>query len=373
MKKLETGVICLLAISMLTGCSSSGELIKSYSNTALNTKSLIIHTDTDDNHDFFAKDLVVFPKSSTVNPAKSDEDAAETTEEETKTADETETDEADETDETKSADETEESLSENDSDREETGIDAKTGLLAGMDSLSDVYAKDIYTRVYPASLTKIMTALITLENANFSDKVTFTEDMVENEYAAKLCGFEVGDELTVEQLFNALLIYSGNDAANALAVHVAGSIEAFTALMNKEAKRLGCVDTNFVNAGGLHDNNYYTSAYDMYLIFNECLKHDEFAETIRHSSYKATYTDAGGETVYATYTTTNQYFLDAYDYPESVRVLGGKTGTTNEAGSCLILYDVDKKENGYISVILGASGSEELYSEMNILLNKIPK
>ena len=242
-----------------------------------------------------------------------------------------------------------------------------------MDSLSDVYAKDIYTRVYPASLTKIMTALITLENANFSDKVTFTEDMVENEYAAKLCGFEVGDELTVEQLFNALLIYSGNDAANALAVHVAGSIEAFTALMNKEAKRLGCVDTNFVNAGGLHDNNHYTSAYDMYLIFNECLKHDEFAETIRHSSYKATYTDASGETVYATYTTTNQYFLDAYDYPESVRVLGGKTGTTNEAGSCLILYDVDKKENGYISVILGASGSEELYSEMNILLNKIPK
>ena len=65
--------------------------------------------------------------------------------------------------------------------------------------------------------------------------------------------------------------------------------------MNKEAKRLGCVDTNFVNAGGLHDNNHYTSAYDMYLIFNECLKHDEFAETIRHSSYKATYTDAGGE------------------------------------------------------------------------------
>ena len=178
MKKLETGVICLLAISMLTGCSSSGELIKSYSNTALNTKSLIIHTDTDDNHDFFAKDLVVFPKSSTVNPAKSDEDAAETTEEETKTADETETDEADETDETKSADETEESLSENDSDREETGIDAKTGLLAGMDSLSDVYAKDIYTRVYPASLTKIMTALIVCEQCNVLDRMRIPPEAV---------------------------------------------------------------------------------------------------------------------------------------------------------------------------------------------------
>lgn len=367
MKKLETGIICLLAIGMLTGCSSSGELIKSYSDTALNTKSLIISTDTEDNHDFFAKDLAVFPKSSTVSLAKSEiteESAAETDEEsESETLEDTEPE--------TSAKET--SASESESSQQETQIDAETGLLAGMDSLSDIYAKNIYTRVYPASLTKVMTALITLEKANFNDKVIFTEDMVEDEYAAKLCGFEVGDELTVEQLFNALLIYSGNDAANALAIHVAGSIEAFAEMMNQEAKKLGCVDTNFVNAGGLHDNNHYTSAYDMYLIFNECLKYEAFTETIRQSSYKTSYKDASGETVSATYNTTNQYFLDNYDYPESVRVLGGKTGTTNEAGSCLILYDVDKSDNEYISVILGASTSEELYSEMNILLNKIPK
>ena len=218
-----------------------------------------------------------------------------------------------------------------------------------------------------------MTALIALEKANFSDKVTFTEDMVVTEYGAKLCGFNVGDELTVEQLFYSLLIYSGNDAANALAIHIGGSIEGFSDMMNKKAKNLGCVDTHFVNPSGLHDNDHYTSAYDLYLIFNECLKYDSFIDAIRQRSYSISYKDASGEIIENCYTTTNQYFVDAYDYPDSVRVLGGKTGTTDEAGSCLILYDVDKNSQGYISVILGADDSDELYSEMNILLNKIPK
>lgn len=375
MKKLKAGVICLLSVSLLSGCSSSsGEMIKSYSNTALNTKSLIINTDMDDNFDFFAENLAVFPKRNTV--ISEEKEKAEETEDESQTETEKSGKVKDEKAKNKTDDEMEtdvEDAEEDETSQNETGIDAYSGLLAGTDNLKNVYGKDIYERVYPASLTKVMTALITLEKANFNDKVIFTEDMVENEYAAKLCGYQVGDELTVEQLFNTLLIYSGNDSANALAIHISGSIDAFTELMNKEAKRLGCVDTHFVNAGGLHDNNHYTSAYDMYLIFNECLKYETFSETIRQSVYKTSYKDAAGETVYATYSTTNQYFLDTYDYPENMRVLGGKTGTTDEAGSCLILYDMDEANNGYISVILGAQTSEQLYSEMNILLNKIPK
>ena len=239
--------------------------------------------------------------------------------------------------------------------------------------MEDIYGKNVYDRIYPASVTKILTALITLQKTDLNDTVVFTEDMVVNEYGAKLCEFDVGDVLTVEQLFAGLMVYSGNDAANALAIHIAGSVEAFADMMNAEAKRLGCVDTHFTNPSGLHDNDHYTSAYDLYLIFNECLKYKEFQNIIRQNSYDVEYTDIDGNPVEATYSTTNQYFTDTYDYPDHVRVLGGKTGTTDQAGCCLILYDVDKKDNGYISIVLGAVNYDTLYSEMNILLNKITK
>lgn len=363
MKKLGTGIACLLTACLLCGCGGPASVIKSYSDTALNTSSLIINTNTSDDYDFFAKDLVIFPKSSTVSISETDETLETDESSETKSTTKETTEET--TDETETTTE--------ETEDEEVDIDAETGLLAGTSTLTGVYCKAVYDRVYPASVTKIMTALITLEKANFSDKVIFTEDMVVDEYGAKLCGFEVGDELTVEQLFYGLLIYSGNDAANALAIHIGGSIDGFAAMMNQEAKNLGCVDTHFVNPSGLHDSDHYTSAYDLYLIFDACLKYDKFHETIRQTSYDIKYKDASGETIETTYETTNQYFLDVYDYPESVRVLGGKTGTTDEAGSCLILYDEDKKGNGYVSLILGAVDSQELYAEMNILLNKIPK
>lgn len=369
MKKLRIGIVCLLTTGLLIGCSGSTTLIKSYTDTALTSKSLIINTFNEDNYEFFAKNLAVFPKNT--NSVGTSEN---TTVSETETTDTKETDSnTAQTEANRTETEISEEIPESVSVMEDEGIDAKTGLIAGIDTRSDIYGKNIYDRVYPASVTKILTALITMENANFNDTVTFTEDMIVTDYGAKLCGFEVGDELTVEQLFQGLLIYSGNDAANALAIHIAGSIDAFADMMNQEAKNLGCVDTHFVNPSGLHDNDHYTSAYDLYLIFNRCLDFDVFQETIRQNQVSITYKNANGEPVDAVYNTTNQYFLDTYDYPESVRVLGGKTGTTDEAGCCLILYDTDKKNQGYISVILGASTSDELYSEMNILLNKIPK
>ncbi len=351
MKKLGMLLLCTGLIGTCVGCSSSKSMIKSYTDTALENKRLIIKTTQDDHRDFFAEDLVVFSKKA-INIQETEETLSEST--------------------------NTESL-ENPSDidmttsTEEDTISSDSVLLAGMDTMEDVYGKNVYDRIYPASITKIMTALITLQNAQFSDTVIFTEDMIVTEYGAKLCGFNVGDELTVEQLFNAIMIYSGNDAANALAIYIGGSIEGFNDMMNAEAKRLGCVDTHFVNPSGLHDNDHYTSAYDLYLIFNECLKYEEFREVIRQNIYDIEYRDANGDVVEATYKTTNQYFTDDYDYPDNIRVLGGKTGTTDQAGCCLILYDTDEKNNGYISLVLGATDYDILYSEMNILLNKITK
>lgn len=369
MKKIRILPLLLLVTGTLVGCTSSRTLVKDYKNTSLSAKTLIININQEDDWEFFGKNLAVFPKNEKTISVSEPKEKSET-EEESSISDE---DESEET--TEAEEEVDDTSSENslENQKDTNQIDSKSGLLAGIDTLENVYGKNVYDRVYPASVTKIMTALIALEKANFSDKVTFTEDMVVTEYGAKLCGFNVGDELTVEQLFYSLLIYSGNDAANALAIHIGGSIEGFSDMMNKKAKNLGCVDTHFVNPSGLHDNDHYTSAYDLYLIFNECLKYDSFIDAIRQRSYSISYKDASGEIIENYYTTTNQYFVDAYDYPDSVRVLGGKTGTTDEAGSCLILYDVDKNSQGYISVILGADDSDELYSEMNILLNKIPK
>ena len=257
MKKISMILLGVLLIGTLTGCSSSTTLIKSYTDTALENKNLIIKTTQEDHKKFFAEDLVVFSKTAIKVSGTVEE--------------------AEEMEEPTPSEGTEDEISFNeDATAEEDTISSGNVLLAGMDTMEAVYGKNVFDRIYPASITKILTALLTLQHANFSDTVVFTEEMEVNEYGAKLCQFDVGDELTVEQLFKGLMVYSGNDAANALAVHIGGSIDGFSEMMNAEAKRLGCVDTHFVNPSGLHDNDHYTSAYDLYLIFNECLKYEEF-------------------------------------------------------------------------------------------------
>lgn len=104
---------------------------------------------------------------------------------------------------------------------------------------------------------------------------------------AKLCGFAEGDKITLKKLLYSFLICSGNDAGIAIAEHISGSVEKFAELMNKEAKSLGCSGSNFVNPHGLHDDNHYTTPYDLYLVFHELLNYDVFMDIINQSSYKA--------------------------------------------------------------------------------------
>ena len=377
MKKKHAVLCCAMGLVVaLTGCASSGSLIKSYTDTTLSDKSSLLSSSQNQALDFFASSLAIFPKEGVALSVQESTGGSDTP------ADTSPDSESYETESDTTVYETESSvlMAETDSGESTTEteveaepeIDSASALLAGIDSHESLFSKNIYERRAPASITKIMTALLTLENCDFSEEVTFTQDMVVTEPEATLCYLEVGDVLTVEQLFNGLLIQSGNDAANALAIHIAGSIDGFSEMMNQRARELGCVDTHFVNPSGLHDDDHYTSAYDIYLMFNECLKHEEFVSTIRQSEYTATYKNGSGQTVSEDYTTTNQYFLDYYDYPEGVRVIGGKTGTTDQAGRCLILYDTNTAGEGFISVILGADSGEMLYSEMNELLNKIP-
>ena len=133
-----------------------------------------------------------------------------------------------------------------------------------------LFSRNIYKKMYPASITKIVTALVTLKHANLDDMVTVSHNAANiTEYGATLCGFKEGDRIKLKRLLYSLLIHSGNDAGIAIAEHVAGSEEAFADMMNQEMKDLGASGSHFTNAHGLHDEKHYTTAYDMYLVFRE--------------------------------------------------------------------------------------------------------
>lgn len=224
-------------------------------------------------------------------------------------------------------------------------------------------------QVYPASTTKLMTALVALKNCNLSESVTVSYNASHIGISgATLCGFEEGDTIMLDDLLSAMLINSGNDAGIAVAEHVAGSVDAFVEMMNQEAKRLGAVDTHFVNPHGLHDKEHYTTAYDMYLIINELIHYNKFISTISLSSCTINYKDAGGNAKSKTLESTNLFFYGTFQVPEGIEIIGGKTGTTNAAGCCLVLYFKDQNGSSYIAEVFGAPTYEALYGKMVELL-----
>ena len=233
-----------------------------------------------------------------------------------------------------------------------------------------VYSHNIYKKMYPASITKIVTALVTLKYANLDDTVTVSYNASHiEEYGAKLCGFNEGDKIILKDLLYSFLIYSGNDAGVAIAEHISGSVKEFAKLMNKEMKDLGAAGTHFVNPHGLHDKNHYTSAYDLYLVFHELLKYDTFKDIINQPYYEAKFKDSTGEDKKLSFSSTDKYLTGKAEIPEGVTVIGGKTGTTMMAGSNLILYSKDEQGNDYISIVMHAGSSGELYEQMSHLLD----
>ncbi len=146
-------------------------------------------------------------------------------------------------------------------------IGAEGAILMEADTGVILYAKNIHEHLYPASVTKLLTTLIAVENCDLNEIVTFSDDAVFSiPYASSHIAIDPGEELTVDQCLQAILIASANEVANGLGEHVAGSMDAFVDLMNTKAKELGCVDSHFVTINGLHDDNHYTSAYDLAVI-----------------------------------------------------------------------------------------------------------
>ena len=156
----------------------------------------------------------------------------------------------------------------------EAALSARAAGVLSLDGGTALYQQALTERMNPASTTKVMTAIVALKYGNLSDLVTVPEEAVITESGSSMAGVVPGDQMSLEDLLYGLMIPSGNDAANAIAVHVGGSIEGFVSMMNQEAARLGATGTHFVNANGLTDPDHYTTAYDLYLMFHEALSYD---------------------------------------------------------------------------------------------------
>lgn len=236
-----------------------------------------------------------------------------------------------------------------------------------------LYSKEAFERLYPASITKVMTALVAIKEGDLQSRVLVTDDAVITESGATLCGIQPGDTLTLEQLLYGLMLPSGNDAGAAIAVHIAGSVDKFADMMNEEAQSLGATGTHFVNPHGLNDSDHYTTAYDLYLIFNEALKYPVFRQIVGTTAYTANYHNKNSEPVTKTWKGGNWFMTGERATPDGLKVFGGKTGTTQAAGYCLIMAARDDSGKEYISVVLKADSRPHLYDNMTNIISKIVK
>lgn len=248
-------------------------------------------------------------------------------------------------------------------------ISSPAALLMDLSSGKVLYEKNMNEKRYPASLTKVMTAIVVLENRDLSDIATVSYDSVMSLSSGYVtANLQIGEELTVEQLLYVLMVGSSNDAAIVLAEHVSGSIESFAELMNQKAKEIGCTSTNFVNPNGVHDENHYSTAYDLAIIARYAMQNETFRTLVSTTSYKLPITNKY-EREDRVFTTTNSLLLvnnnsrsDNYYYKYAT---GIKTGFTTPAGNCLIA-SADKSGLELITVVLGAGQTSEGLSERYI-------
>lgn len=253
---------------------------------------------------------------------------------------------------------------------EEGVLSASAALLVDITTGEVVYQKNPHMKLYPASTTKVLTGIVALENGDLEQVATIDESIRIDEDNVWICDFRIGDVVTLEQALYGAVVNSGNDAAIIVATTVAGSIQAFAELMNERARTIGATNSHFVNPHGLTDEQHYTTAYDLYLIFNEAIKNDEFVKIASTVKYSPSFI-RGKYTIQPTWTNGNQFINGAVAAPNGMKVVCGKTGYTEAAGYCLvILSEAPSSGHQFISVILNAPSRDSLYNQMSYLLEK---
>lgn len=233
-------------------------------------------------------------------------------------------------------------------------VDAPSIILIEAGSKAILYSKDADTAYYPASITKIMTALIVIENCELEENVTFSYRAThELEAGSSGIARTEGEIMTVRDCLYALLVASANEVAQALAEHVSGSMEAFAELMNKRAAELGCTNTHFANPSGLNDENHYTTCHDMALIMCEAIKHPEFVEIDSTTDYTIPATNKHSDSLRVFMKHDLLRGSEKYKY-----AVCGKTGYTSLAGFTLVT-SAAKDGMNLICVALHCSSAKE--------------
>ncbi len=229
-------------------------------------------------------------------------------------------------------------------------VDQETGLI--------LFEKNIHEKAFPASLTKIITTLIVLENGNLDDEVTASALAVSNmDPQGSTQNILEGETMTLRDLLYCIMVASANEACNIVAEHIAGSVEAFVEMMNQKAQALGCENTHFTNTHGLHDDNHYTTAYDMYLFTKAALELPEFVEicnTAAKSIPPTNKTDKERVLYSTNYLISNHREAKYIYYPAR----GVKTGFTTPAGHCLV-STAQQGALSFVSVVMGAPVDED--------------
>lgn len=228
-----------------------------------------------------------------------------------------------------------------------------------------LYEKNANEQRYPASTTKIMTAILTVENCKLTDVATASHNAIYSVPPSySHASIVEGEELTIEQLLNVLLIPSANDAANILAEHIAGSIENFAQMMNNKAKEIGCTNTHFVTTNGVHDDNHYSSAYDLALMGRYAMKYDAIRNIVKKTQCSLPKTNKYNKEDRVFNTSNDLLRVNNIPGPDNYYyeyATGIKTGYTTEAGSCIIA-SAEKDGLEVIAVVLGAETTKEGYS-----------
>ncbi len=240
---------------------------------------------------------------------------------------------------------------------EEPTLTCRNAILVDAQYDEILYEKGAHEKVYPASITKVMTALLVLDaiksgSLTPSTPVTVSAEAADIPYGSSTANIQAGETLTVEQLLYCLLLPSANEAAQILAETVSGSQSAFVDAMNQKAKELGCEGTHFVNPHGLHDDNHYTTPYDITLYMKATMEYDLFQTIISKPNFEIPATNLSEKRIVRnTNGLVSNFKYLGYLYLD--KGIGGKTGTTPEAGHCLV--QAAKDDDTYlISVIMGA-------------------
>lgn len=236
-------------------------------------------------------------------------------------------------------------------------LQCESAIAVDVDSGDILYEKNTHEQLYPASLTKLMTALLLSEHDGKSEKLIYS-GIAKKEPSNKM-DFPAGSRLTADNAMKALLIFSANDIASMVAENISGSVDAFADLMNAKAQSLGMKDTHFVNANGLTDAGHYSSAYDISILALKVYKDPWIISTMETSSALVK-TDSGrGITVYNTNKTLDENGCFA-----------GKTGNTSAAGWCLAAF---YHHNGHtiLGVVLKSPNEDNLYKDMNKLMGSL--